>query len=159
MAEGAEPHGDPDLSIGAVIHGRSRERVSRQRQWHDRREDAVVAVVPVVVAVVNQAGESLSDPVAALVHIGLIWIAKASSLGQPHDERVAGMREIRVLSQLLTVEKPLVLGLEGGVRVILDGAHELTHCENLLVCPHAKRVRLVHPIDEQRHFRRRFKSR
>jgi exoribonuclease-2 len=42
-SSGAEPHGDPDLSIGAVIHGRSRERVSRQRQWHDRREDAVVA--------------------------------------------------------------------------------------------------------------------
>ena len=111
----------------------------------------VVAVVPVVVAVVNHAGKSLSDPVAALVHIGILWTAKASSLGQPHDKRVAGMREIRVLSQLLTVEKPLVLGLEGGVRVVLDGAHELTHCENLLVCPHAKRVRLVHAVDEQRH--------
>ena len=71
-------------------------------------------------------------------------------------ERVAGMREIRVLSQLLTVEKPLVLGLEGGVRVVLDGAHELTHCENLLVCPHAKRVRLVHAVDEQRHVVGRF---
>ena len=66
------------------------------------------------------------------------------------------MREIRVLSQLLTVEKPLVLGLEGGVRVVLDGAHELTHCENLLVCPHAKRVRLVHAVDEQRHVVGRF---
>ena len=85
MAEGAEPHGDPDLSIGAVIHGRSRECVTAVACV----VVTVVAIVPVVVAVVNHAGKSLSDPVAALVHIGILWTAKASSLGQPHGGSTA----------------------------------------------------------------------